>query len=159
MSSRLFFSLLVLLVILIASLGFYGAQFYQDNLPSKSCTSVIENGRFIGDDLKSYTLNGNVVFRLPERKISVFGVLTTEDGQKIMRRELYFNKVHQGFSGNVSGAICKRYISPTDNAGVNRVLFSSQGENIDLSFSRIRKGLYLVLINDNWVMMCREKNF
>lgn len=144
---------------MITSLGFYNFKSYEDNLPSAPCIGVIENGSFIGDDFKSYTLNGSVVFRLSERKISVFGAIDTDDGKKILRRELYFNKVTQGFTGSITGSICKRYISPTDNAGVNRVLFSSQGENIDLAFNRIRKGLYLVFINDNWVMMCREKDF
>ncbi|CAI1710565.1 Uncharacterised protein [Serratia ficaria] len=126
-------------------------------LPSAPCSSVIENGDFVGDDMQRYAFNGTVTFWLDERMISIFGVTeSAQQGKKKVRRVLHMDRVSK--SGRVvAGKVDAVKLSPSDDIGGRSALFSARDESINLVFRRIRAKMYLVTINDNWIMMCEEK--
>ncbi|HEI8864673.1 TPA: hypothetical protein SLG40_000113 [Serratia odorifera] len=126
-------------------------------LPSAPCSSVIENGDFIGDDMQRYAFNGTVTFWLDERMISIFGVTeSAQQGKKKLRRVLHMSQVSS--SGPVvTGKVVEIKVSPSDDVGGSSTLFSARDESINLVFRRLRAQMYLVTVNDNWIMMCEEK--
>ncbi|HHB1427546.1 TPA: hypothetical protein ACOQZT_003156 [Serratia odorifera] len=126
-------------------------------LPSAPCSSVIENGDFVGDDMQRYRFNGTVTFWLDERMISIFGVTDSPlQGKKKVRRVLQLDQLNK--SGHVAvGKVGAVTLSPSDDIGGRSALFSARDESINLVFRRIRSKMYLVTINDNWIMMCEEK--
>jgi hypothetical protein len=157
MHARLFFSLLSLALVIVCAMSLLEAMITGLTAPRLPCVSAINNGEFIGDDFKHFTFNGTITFWLNEKMISAFGVIDTGQDKAILRRELLLGKVEQRQPGIITATISERRLSSTDNAGSTRVLLSDKNESIALVFSRIKAGIYLVNVNDNWVMMCEEK--
>ncbi|QGH61991.1 hypothetical protein [Serratia proteamaculans] len=125
-------------------------------LPSGPCSSVIENGDFVADDLQRYIFNGSVTFWLDERMVSIFGMSETPKGKTRVRRVLHMGQLNK--AGHVvTGKVDAVDLSPSDDIGGQAALFSARDESLNLVFRRIRARMYLVTINDNWIMMCEEK--
>lgn len=125
-------------------------------LPMNPCSSVIENGDFIDNDMRRYLFNGTVTFWLDQKMISVFGVKESQQGKKKVRRVLHMDQlINSGYV--VTGNVDTVKLSPSDDSGGGSVLFSAKDDSINLVFRRIRAKMYLVTINDNWVMMCETK--
>lgn len=156
MSKQLFLILLIILVLSVFGACFFYIRGVGDNMPNNTCVSTITNGQFIGDDLKSYVFNGTVTFRIKQSKISIFAVIQEEEDKSILRRDLLLDKIVRNSTGIINTKVHQRYIYSTDTASDKRVLFSDRNEDINLVFRRLRRGVYMVYVNDNWIMTCQE---
>jgi hypothetical protein len=128
-----------------------------DSLPSAPCSSVIENGDFVSDNLQRYQFNGTITFWLNEKMVTIFGVVDILHDKKILRRSLILDPVKYSSNKVVTGQVSQVNISPSDDIGEGKVLFSRKGEALNLIFTRIKPKMYLVTVNDNWITMCEEK--
>lgn len=157
MSKRFFFIILTVFAASIIGAGLFYLRFADNKLPRNPCVSTINNGDFIGDDLKPYSFTGTVTFWLQKSKISIFAVVQEGEDKSILRRELLLSNIAPKSTGIINAIVKKRYIYPTDTASKKRVLFSEKDEDINLVFYRLRRGVYIVYVNDNWVLTCEEK--
>jgi hypothetical protein len=147
---------MVFVVGIISATLFY-MRIVDDHIPDNPCVSTIDSGEFIGDDLKPYVFTGTVTFWLKQNKISIFALIKEEGESVVLRRDLLLDTISPISTGVIGTRVKQRYIYPTDTASDKRVLFSAKDEDINLVFHRLRRGVYMVYVNDNWVMTCQEK--
>ena len=153
---RTFFSLLITTIVLtIAGYFLVVKVIFGQKIPLTPCTMVVSDGKFINDNYKRYQFNGVVTLWLKNNMITVFGVYETNEGKKKLTRNLLLDNVKT--EGNiVTGTVKSINISSSDQVDDNGNFFSAKDERLNIHFKRIKKGEYLVMINNNWISSCKE---
>ncbi|MFS2223700.1 hypothetical protein [Pantoea sp. B65] len=132
-------------------------QYLRASVPQTPCTSTISDGQFIDDNHQRYTLNGSISWWPDSNKISLYGLKRDENQQTtIIRRTLTLNQVTQN-NNVVSGRVASVDISPADKLGSQNVVFSAKGEPIMMLFKKLNAKSWLIMMNDNWILMCSNK--
>jgi hypothetical protein len=153
---RTFFSLLITTIVLtIAGYFLVVKVIFGQKIPLTPCTRVVSDGKFINDNYKRSQFNGVVTLWLKNNMITVFGVYETNEGKKKLTRNLLLD--HVKTEGNiVTGTVKSINISPSDQVDDNGNFFSAKDERLNIHFKKIKKGEYLVMINNNWISSCKE---
>lgn len=132
--------------------------FYQvkASMPAAPCISIINNGRFVDDFNQRYSFDGTVTWWPREKKISLFGIKREESGIRMVDRVLSLEAVQK--NRNILNAKVKHInIRPGDNLDAKDVMLGATGDSIFLMFKKINPSSWLVMVNDNWILMCSKK--
>lgn len=124
--------------------------------PSEPCSSVIRNGKFIDDNLQHYQFNGVITWWPKLHQLTLFGIKTTEEGEKVFNRTLLLKSVTQK-DGVINGQVAELKIAASDQLPDNTFLIGEDNKYLNLLFKPITKSSWLIKINDNWVAMCEYK--
>ena len=153
---RTFFSLLIMTIVLtIAGYFLVVKVIFRQEVPLAPCSMVVSDGKFINDHYKRYQFNGVVTLWLKNNMITVFGIYDTSEGKKKLTRNLLLDNVKT--EGNVfTGTVKSIDVSPADEIDDNGNFFSTKGERLNIHFKKIKKGEFLVMINNNWISSCKE---
>lgn len=159
MQLRILFFLLITGVFLclggaLASMtwGYFDAQ----KVPSEPCTSVIHNGHFIDENLESYQFNGVITWWPKFSRLTLFGIKSDATGDRVFNRSLLLKDVTRK-NNVVQGRVAELNIAMGDQLPKKMFLISENHQDLTLLFKPINHGSWLVMINDNWVMMCEYK--
>ncbi|PKB91364.1 hypothetical protein A8A01_01175 [Ewingella americana] len=159
MQLRILFILLIAGIFLsVGSVLAYISWDYFDaqRTPAEPCTSVIHDGRFIDESLEHYRFNGVITWWPKLSRLTLFGIKSDADGDKVFNRTLLLKEVKR--KGNVvHGRVAKLNITIGDQLPKKVFLISESDQDLTLLFKPINQGSWLVMINDNWVMMCEYK--
>ncbi|MBP2171180.1 hypothetical protein J2125_004372 [Erwinia toletana] len=127
------------------------------SVPQKPCTSTITDGQYFDDNHQPYTFNGSISWWPDSHKITINGVKQEQDHNSIMiRRTLTLNQVIQ-YNNVISGRVAAVDISPADKSGSQRVMLSAKDEPMQIMFKKINAKSWLLMMNDNWILMCSNK--
>ena len=158
MPVRTFFSLLT--VIVLAQTLLWGGILYvhgwQAEQPASPCYSLISDGQFVNDRLVRYTFTGAFTWWPEQKKITIFGLRKSGENQELINRALYLNVTEQR-RGELFGTISRTEILENDRPQNNPPLLSPPGVPVTLFFKKLGGQKWLMMINDNWVMMCEKK--
>ncbi|KAB7898479.1 hypothetical protein GA565_22255 [Rouxiella sp. S1S-2] len=153
---RTFFSILISIVILTYAGYCLSVKFFFDKaIPDAPCSMEIVNGDFINDQYENFQFNGAVTLWLKNNIITAFGVYNTANGMKKLSRSIlldHIKKSDQIVTANVKSV----KISTSDQIHYADNFFGGEGEQLTLHFQKIKHGEYLVMINNNWVAVCKE---
>ncbi|MCU5774909.1 hypothetical protein N5923_20835 [Erwiniaceae bacterium BAC15a-03b] len=127
------------------------------SVPQKPCTSTITDGQYFDDNHQRYTFNGSISWWPDNHKITLNGVKQEQDHDAIiMRRTLTLNQVRQ-HNNVVSGRVAAVDISSADQSDSRQVMFSAKGEPMQIMFKKLNAKSWLLIMNDNWILMCSNK--
>nr|WP_159466072.1 hypothetical protein [Scandinavium goeteborgense] len=159
MQLRLLFFILSMLI----SLGLGSALAYiswdyfdAQRIPEEPCTSVIHDGRFIDENLAHYRFNGVITWWPKLARLTLFGIKSDGSGDKVFNRALKLKDVRKKGSV-IHGRVAALDIAIGDQLPKQTFLISEGNQDLTLLFKPINHGSWLVMINDNWVMMCEYK--
>ncbi|HFK7188285.1 hypothetical protein [Serratia odorifera] len=125
-------------------------------MPHSPCYSVIKEGRFIDDLHNNYSLNSVVTWWPRDDKLSFFGVKSDKNGEKIIKRTLNLGEVNK-YEGVLRARVDSVDISPSDQLGKSNAMFASAGQPMTIIFKPLTRKSWLMMINDNWVLMCEKR--
>jgi hypothetical protein len=149
-----------LLILALLSGVVSGVIFYFLNVsrsvPLTPCSSVINNASFMDDENQRYYFSGSVTWWPKENKISFFGVKKTDERLITVKRILTLEQVQQS-RNVVSAQVSDVSISPGDSLGRNNVMFSGKGDSVMMMFKHLNHNSWLLMLNDNWILMCVNK--
>ncbi len=129
--------------------------FLNNALPNVPCSMEITHGEFINDQYNHYQFNGSITLWLKSNMITIFGVYDTRDGKKQLNRSLMLERVSK--HANVLTAYVKAAnIAPGDELHDIGNFFAAKDQSLTFHFHEIKRGEYLVMINNNWVSLCKE---
>ncbi|HEY3983148.1 hypothetical protein [Cedecea sp.] len=134
------------------SWGYFDAQ----RTPTEPCSSVIHDGRFIDENLEHYRFNGVITWWPKLSRLTLFGIKSDTAGDKVFNRSLVLQGVKRKGSV-VHGRVAELNIAPGDQLPKKMFLISESNQDLALLFKPINQGRWLMMINDNWVMMCEYK--
>lgn len=156
MRLQTFFSVLIAIMALAFAGYFISVKlFFNNPLPDAPCTMEITNGEFINDQFKNYRFNGSITLWLNSNMITIFGIYDTSEGKKQLNRSLLLENVKR--QSNVITAYVKTTnIAPGDELHGVGSFFAAKDQSLTFHFEKIKRGEYLVMINNNWVSLCKE---
>ncbi|NUU66087.1 hypothetical protein HQN64_08175 [Enterobacteriaceae bacterium BIT-l23] len=129
---------------------------FNPEVPQTPCSSTMNNGLFMDDDNRRYSFSGGVTWWPKEKKISFFGVKKVNENLITVKRVLSLDQVQQSHNV-ISARIAQVSIAPGDSLGRNAVMFSGKGDSIMMMFKRLNHNSWLLMLNDNWILMCTNK--
>jgi hypothetical protein len=153
--------LFVLISLLCLSMGSAFAWMtwrYLDNerVPDEPCTSIIRDGQYIDESLEHYRFNGVITWWPKLSRLTLFGIKTDSAGNKVFNRALQLKNVTRKGSV-VHGRVAQLNIAVGDQLPQKTFLISEGNQDLTLLFKPVNTDSWLVMINDNWVMMCEYK--
>ncbi|HEI8868872.1 hypothetical protein [Serratia sp. AKBS12] len=153
-------ALFILLICMLAwgGINYIAVTIWQEKhiMPNTPCYSVIKDGRFIDDLHNNYTLNSVVTWWPRDDKLSFFGVKSDRSGGKIIKRTLNLGEVKK-YDGILRARVDSVDISPSDQLGKTNAMFASAGQPMTIIFKPLTRKSWLMMINDNWVLMCEKR--
>lgn len=153
---------LFILVIIIGgatgSLLSYVSYKYIDSkrTPQHPCTSVINGARFIDENRVHYNFNGVITWWPKLSRITLFGVRTDDSGDKVINRQLQLKDVKR-HEDVISGKVSELKKMSGDSLPENFFLVSDVNQYLTLVFKYLNNNRWLMMSNDNWVMLCENK--
>jgi hypothetical protein len=138
-----------------AALGLWEYSKYE-SLPHQPCSSTVENGKFIDENLQSYTFNGVITWWPDNNRLTLFGVKEENGNKRVLERTLVMDVIDTG-RNNIHAKVKEVSFSVADQMPKEQALIGEKGKEMSLIFKRINSKRWLMLINDNWVMMCENK--
>jgi hypothetical protein len=136
----------------------YASWSYFDSrrMPEEPCTSVIHEGHFINENLEKYRFNGVITWWPKLSRLTLFGIKSDSSGDRVFNRALVLKGVSR--KGNVvHGRVAELNIAVSDQLPKDAFLISESNRDMALLFKPIDNESWLVMVNDNWVMMCEYK--
>lgn len=130
--------------------------FDAQSIPAEPCTSVIHDGHFIDENLENYRFNGVITWWPKFSRLTLFGIRTDANGDKVFNRTLLLQGVTRKGSV-IHGRVAELNIAAGDQLPKEMFLISDSNQDLTLLFKPINHGSWLMMINDNWVMMCEYK--
>ena len=157
MSLRKLFCILILVAIFftVIIVGLWQYQKYEV-LPHHPCSSTIDNGNFFDETFQPYTFNGVITWWPSNHRLTLFGVRDDGDIKRVFERTLIIDPVNV-VENNIHGKVKEVRVSVADQLPKGMTLIGEEGKGMALIFKRINTNRWLMLINDNWVMMCENK--
>ena len=154
----LFVILMVCISVLLGGALAYLTSDYLESkeVPIEPCSSVIRNGKFIDETLQHYQFNGMITWWPKLHRLTLFGVKTYEEGNRVFKLTKQITSVTQ--KGNViNGRVAELKIAVGDQLPEKTFLISEDNQYMNLLFKPINKNSWLMKVNDNWVAMCEYK--
>lgn len=154
----LFIVLTILFCLLFGSASSYFIYKYMDNkkAPQKPCTSTITDGRFIDEGFINYRFNGVITWWPKLNRITIFGVRSDDGGDKVISRALQLKDVKKN-GGVFSGKVAELKKASSERLPDNFFMISGENQYLTIMFKKVTPNNWLMLSNDNWVMMCEYK--
>lgn len=150
---------IVLMISIFASAGLtYSIQIYlkHHDIPDQPCSSNIKNGHFINKDQQPYSLNGVITWWPQSNRITLLGVKTSGEKKTPFNRKILLSHIEK-YDGVIHGKINELIIDNGDQLLRNDTIFGDKDSFISLLFKRIDKNSWLMMVNDDWVMLCEYK--
>ncbi|MGU3524761.1 hypothetical protein ACLBW2_16845 [Enterobacteriaceae bacterium C23F] len=139
------------------ALGWLSWHYFDaQSTPTEPCTSVIREGHFIDESLQPYRFNGVITWWPKLSRLTLFGIRSDTDGDKVFNRTLVLDNVRRK-ANVVHGKVAAINIAMGDQLPAKTFLISEGNQDLTLLFKPINRDNWLVMINDNWVMMCEYK--
>jgi len=153
---RTFFTVLIA-VGALTLVGYFVATrlIFDESVPDAPCTMEISHGEFINDQYRQYQFNGSITLWLKNNVITLFGVYNTAEGMKKLTRSLLLEHVNRR-SDVVMADVKATRVAPSDEVHDPDNFFARNNESLTFHFQKIKRGEYLVMINNNWVATCKE---
>jgi hypothetical protein len=159
MQLRILFIVLICGISLVtgSALAYLGYCYINSTrVPDEPCSSVIQEGKFIDDNMQHYRFNGVVTWWPKVDQLTLFGIKTDSSGSKVFNRTLQLKSITQ--KGSVlNGRVSELKIAAGDQLADNTFLISEKDRYASLLFKPIDKNNWLLMVNDNWIMMCGYK--
>ncbi|MEG3133020.1 hypothetical protein SC206_05495 [Rouxiella sp. T17] len=146
-----------MVVIALTLAGYYMATrvLFDKSIPDAPCTMDITHGEFINDQYRQYQFKGSITLWLRNNMITIFGVYNTAEGMKKIARSLLLDHVKKD-KKVVTAEVKATHVELSDEVHDPENFFARTNDNLTFHFQKIKKGEYLVMINNNWVATCRE---
>lgn len=130
--------------------------FEAQSRPGEPCSSVIRDGHFIDESLQPYRLNGVITWWPKLSRLTLFGIRTDSSGEKVFNRTLLLENVRHK-DNVVHGRVAQIKVATGDQLPGKIFLISEGSQDLTLLFKPVNRDSWLMMVNDNWVMMCEYK--
>ncbi len=134
---------------------FIGARLLNSPLPNAPCSIEISNGDFINDQYQKYRFNGAMTLWLKSKMITIFGIYETNGSKKQLNRSMLLDSI-QSQSNVLTANVKSTHVGPGDQMREVGNFFAAKDQSLVFHFQKIKRGEYLVMINNNWVFLCKE---
>lgn len=156
MSRRTLFLILMALISLVVSSVLFWLILTEENLPQKPCSSIIKNSKLIDDLQRPYQLQGTITWWPHDNRLTLFGMKKDEKSSLIFDRAVQLQAVKK-HGGVVQGTVDSVSKASVDQLPPDYKLIGEKGRDLTLFFKKIDSDRWLMMIDDNWVMMCEYK--
>lgn len=156
MPLRILLSILIVAGCVITGTGFLLKAYQIEDVPEKPCTSIIKEGYFIDSLQQHYRFNGSVTWWPRTHRISLFGLQSDQQKSLVFDRVIHLENVHRK-DNIIQGKVKETIKASADQLPNDYEMIAENGQDISLVFKHIDARNWLVMLNDNWVMMCEYK--
>lgn len=125
--------------------------------PDQPCSSIIQGANLIDQYQSPYQFNGVITWWPQANKLTLFGVKSDKDNAGIVFDRALQLQTLTAKKGVIQAKISDLKIFNDDKLPPDYVILGEKGKDLTLLFKPIDHNSWLMLINDNWIMMCENK--